>query len=156
MHTEKTIPQMCRSTGDTDWCFQPSMDSDGPWLRANGHTIRYMTIDYTQYSQPTNHTVTHLQHWPDKGVDSSEHPLAKLGLLSLSTLTRRKDWRCKPAQQEMSEMYAAGWEHLTSIVTVWMNIWGVTQPGTGTWSPEDQWSVSFYAGAPDKMCDWEK
>ena len=54
------------------------------------------------------------------------------------TLTQSKNWRCKPSQQEMSVMFAAGWEHLTTTVTVWMNIRGMTQPGTWTRSPEDQ------------------
>ena len=137
MHTGETIPQMCRLIGNTDWCSSFVWTLVVPaWLRANGHTIRYITSHNTANIQ--HHTVTQVQHWLGKGDDASKHLLAELGHLSLNTLTQRKNWRSKLAQQEMSVMFAAGWENLTSTVTVWMNIWGVTQPGTGTWSPEDQ------------------
>ena len=102
------------------------------WLRANSHTIRYITTH--NIANPLHHTVTQVQHRPGKRDDSSEHLLAELGQLSPNTLTQRKNWRCKPSKQEMSVMFAAGWEHPTTTETVWMNIWGVTQPGMGTWS----------------------
>ena len=123
---------MYRWSVNTDWRSQPSMDSGGPY----GHTIRYITTHNT--ANALHHTVTQAQHWPGKGDDSSEHLLDELGQLSLNTLTQRKNRRCKPAQQEMSVMFAAGWEHLTSTVTVWLNVWSVTLPGMGTWSPEDK------------------
>ena len=124
------------------WADQLVTQTDVPslvwtWLRANGHIIMYETTHNT--ATPLHHTVTQVQHWPGKGDDSSEHLLAEQGQLSLSTLTQRKSWRFKPSQQDKSMMFAAGSEHPTFTATVRMNIWGVTQPGMGKWSPEVQY-----------------
>ena len=147
-----TTPQMCRSTGNPDDVPSLIWTVVVPaWLRTNRHTIRYITTH--NIANPLHHTVTQVQHWPGKEADSGEHLLAELGQISLNTLTQRKNWRCNITQPEMSVMFAAGLETPTFTVTVWINIWGVTQPGMGTWSPEDQ-SLSRLGHLTN--CDWEK
>ena len=60
------------------------MDSGGPaWLKANSHTIRYITS--LNIANPLHHTVIQVHQWPGKGDDSSEHLFAELGQLSLNT-----------------------------------------------------------------------
>ena len=134
-------PPDVRLTGNTD-CV-PSLVRTvvvPAWLRANGHTIEYITTHNT--ANPLHHTLTQVQHWPDIADDSSEHLLAELGQLSLNT-SDRKNWRCKLAQRAT---YYYRYSYWPSEPTVWITIWGVTQPGTGTWF----WgSVSFLAGATD-------
>ena len=109
------------------------------WLRANRHSIRYIT---------THNIATILHHTCSNSGTAltwqwgwlAENLLVELGQLSLKTLSQRKNWWCKPSQQEMSVIFAAGFENQTSTVTVWPSLeWGHDPlrislfPGWATW-----------------------
>ena len=85
----------------------------------------YSQLPQSQYSKPTTP-----QSYCQVDTDPATGSITK----------NRKHWRCKQDQQEAVSwrLLLGGSTWLKSTVTVWMNIWGVTQPGKGTWSHEGQ------------------
>ena len=114
---------MYKSTGNTDWCSHPSMDSGGPYMDGREQTVEPLGT---------------LQQTNLPGDASAEYLLAELGLLSLNTLTQKgkTEGVNRPSRRCLWGLLLGGSTWRKSTVTVW--IWGVVLPGTGTWSPEDQ------------------
>ena len=111
------------------------------WGKPIGTSLQTYTIHKHNTANSLHHRVNQVQHWPGKGDASAEHLLAELGQLSLNTLTQKgkTEGVNRPSRRCLWYLLLGGSTWLKStVLTVWMKVSGVTQPGTGTWSPEDQ------------------
>ena len=120
-----------------------SMDSGGPCMVGRETVERigihqYRLKQYSQLTTPQSKVyITDLANvMPQLSIS-----LAELGQLSLNPLTQKgkTEGVNRPFKRCQWYLLLGGRTWLKStVLTVWMKILGVTQPGTGAWSPEYQ------------------